>query len=130
VQLTYPIERPTFLTDMFAAGEQAGASAVLPWELTAWHVSPDASGGFDFGTDDPSYLPVEQMISFLKTRVSFIALLFRHVERRTTILSLPALPQPTGSPVTVLHPQESCRSCNALAMFAQAGNTMLFCHVR
>jgi len=96
VQLTYPIERPIFLADMFAAGEQAGASAVLPWELTAWHVSPDASGGFDFGTDDPSYLPVEQMISFLKTRVSFMADLFRQVECRTTLTEPSALPQPSG----------------------------------
>ncbi len=97
MQLTYPIARPTFLADMFAAGEQSGASAVLPWELTAWHVEPTASGGFDFGTDDPSFLPVEQMISFLKNRVSFGTHVLRQAECRATLLSLPANLQPSGA---------------------------------
>ena len=29
---------------------------MLPWQLLPWHVDPAKSGGYDYGTDDPTYL--------------------------------------------------------------------------
>jgi len=69
VQLDYPSPRPEFLKAMFSAGERAGAAAMMPWELVAWHVNPNASGGFDFGIDDPSFGPVTQMIEYMQNKV-------------------------------------------------------------
>ena len=54
---------------MFSAAEKAGAAAIMAWELVPWHVAPSASGGFDFGIDDPSFAPAVQMISWMQTRV-------------------------------------------------------------
>ena len=69
-QLAYPYPRPQFLSAMFSAGERAGAAAMMPWELVAWHVNPNASGGFDFGIDDPSFGPVTQMIQYMNDKVT------------------------------------------------------------
>ena len=71
-QLDYPVPRPAFLSAMFSAGQQCGVAAMMPWELTAWHVAPTASGGFDFGVDDPSYKPVQQMVQFMKNKVNHL----------------------------------------------------------
>ncbi len=70
LQLTYRVPRPQFLREMFSVGEKAGASAILPWELVAWHVNPDASGGFDFGIDDASFGPVSEMVTYMQNKVS------------------------------------------------------------
>lgn len=42
---------------------------MMPWELVAWHVNPNASGGFDFGIDDPSFGPITQMIQYMNNKV-------------------------------------------------------------
>ena len=60
--MSYPIPRTEYLSAMFEAGLQAGAAAIMPWELVAWHVRPNASSGFDFGVDDSSFGPVTQMV--------------------------------------------------------------------
>ena len=75
LQLTYPVPRPQFLREMFSVGERAGASAMMPWELVAWHVNPNASGGFDFGIDDASFGPVSEMVMYMNKKVSRSALL-------------------------------------------------------
>jgi hypothetical protein len=72
-QLDYAMPRPAFLSAMFSAGEECGAAAIMPWELTAWHVAPTSSGGFDFGVDDPSFKPVQQMVHFMKNKASQLA---------------------------------------------------------
>ena len=67
--MSYPIPRTEYLSAMFEAGLQAGAAAIMPWELVAWHVRPNASSGFDFGVDDSSFGPVTQMVEQLYHRV-------------------------------------------------------------
>ena len=67
--MSYPIPRTEYLSAMFEAGLQAGAAAIMPWELVAWHVQPNASTGFDFGVDDSSFGPVTQMVEELYHRV-------------------------------------------------------------
>ncbi len=42
---------------------------MMPWELVAWHVNPNASGGFDFGIDDGTFGPVTQMIEYMNNKV-------------------------------------------------------------
>ena len=42
---------------------------MMPWELVAWHVNPNASGGFDFGIDDSTFGPVTQMIEYMNNKV-------------------------------------------------------------
>lgn len=43
---------------------------MMPWELVAWHVNPNASGGFDFGIDDASFGPVSDMVTSMNKKVS------------------------------------------------------------
>ena len=80
MQLDYPYPRPQFLKAMFSAGERAGAAAIMPWELVPWHVNPNASGGFDFGIDDPSFGPIAQMIQYMDNKV-------RAVDRNVVLLA-------------------------------------------
>ena len=43
---------------------------MLPWQLLPWHVDLATSGGYDFGTDDPTYLgPIVQAQNYQSARV-------------------------------------------------------------
>jgi hypothetical protein len=49
---------------LFSDAMKARAVAMMPWELVPWHVAKSDSGGFDFGTDDPSFGPVSDAIAY------------------------------------------------------------------
>ena len=66
---SYALYRPDFFAAAFSAAKAADAKAMMPWELVAWHVAPTDSGGFDFGPDDVSYIPVASAIASQHSKV-------------------------------------------------------------
>ena len=60
----------------YAAAQANDHAAMLPWQLLPWHVDLTNSGGYDFGTDDPTYLgPVVQAQNYQNARVGALTLI-------------------------------------------------------
>ena len=70
-EFQYNIPRPLYYAQLFKAARKAKAVAMLPWELCPWHVAKNDSGGFDFGVDDPSFVPISDAIAHQHAMVRF-----------------------------------------------------------
>jgi hypothetical protein len=65
-QAKYNITLLKFLTEMFAAAEESGASGIMPWMLIPWDVT---FVSYDFSINDPAYAAVADMIAYQAQRV-------------------------------------------------------------
>ena len=67
---SYAVPRMRFYQLIYAATQANDYAAMLPWQLLPWHVDPARSGGYDYGTDDPTYLgPIVQAQNYQTARV-------------------------------------------------------------
>ena len=70
----YPVPRMRLYQLFYAAAQANDYAAMLPWQLLPWHVDPANSGGYDYGTDDPTYLgPIVQAQNYQSARVRTLA---------------------------------------------------------
>lgn len=65
-QAKYNITLLNFLTEMFTAAEESGASGIMPWMLIPWDVT---FVSYDFSINDPACAAVADMIAYQAQRV-------------------------------------------------------------